>query len=176
MTGSTPLSDESETSASERIEYYEDLIQRLARETITSYALRAYAEIIHASSTEITGDYFAWPFVGNMQDASLCDEMTFIFKEAGSDQFEYAYASYLHQFAEKVTEQISDAEQDLLWEAALLESKQSMTTTEMQDWIITEVIQEIVEIAKHGSTETIIETLSSNGIVHRPLPYDEEVI
>ncbi len=168
----SPEGGEAET-AEDQIAYLNDLVLTLAQETATRYALQAYADILNAPSTDISGDMFYWPYAGPMTEASLCEELTFVFKQAGVDQLEFAYERHVTQFASRVADRISDAEEDLLWHAILHGSNRSMTTTELEKAVTVSIAEEIIRIAKDYDTEGIIEWLRLERIAFR-LPSGEE--
>lgn len=169
MTEDSAPEDQSQDSAAAQIEYYGDLLTRLAQDTLARYAFHAYAYILSAPSTDITGDYFYWPYAEPMENVSLSSELTFVFKEAGSEIFEVAYESHVTQFAVRVAGMISDAEEDLLWDAILHKSKRSMTTTELQQGVMDTLVREIIRIAKDNDTEVIIAEMRCRRITFNPV-------
>lgn len=175
MTGAKSIFDgDYEPPPEEMLEFYEDLLRRLASNTLHRYALFAYAKIIHMPSIGLCGDVYHWPYAGRLEEASLCDEMMFLLKQTGSEHFEPALVSQIRPLAETLSKTFSDAEEDLLWQAALLDTNSEMTTTALRDWVDAALTQEIIDIARDYGTDTIIEALEAHRIAFVPLPEEDE--
>lgn len=150
----------------EESESHLELLLRIADDLLDRYAFFTLWRIRGWGSQGFSGDYFSWPYVGSVEDASFVEELAWVLKEPGCGQFEYSYASHLRQACRQTVKLLSAPESDVIKTMICWKMDRAVEDFEEDELIEQRLVARIMTIARDFDIVGIRETWDAYGLAH----------
>lgn len=158
----------------EDAEYHLEMLSTLAEDVFLRYAYLTLWRIRGWGYEGFTGDYFLWPYAGELSEISFIEELVWVLHETGHEKFVDAYESHLRQACRPVFELLSNAEKEVLIFAVSNDLEREISFFQKRELVEERLLKTIMGIVRYSDMQGIRESWASYFLAVEPLPDNED--
>jgi hypothetical protein len=145
-------------------EYHLELLLSIADDLFQRHAYFTLWRIRWWSYQGFTGDYFHWPYAGELIKISFIEELNWIMQEPGHEMFAEAYAPHLRQACKPAVEELSCAEEEVMSFAVCQEQDRDLALFEITDLIKQRLFSTIIDVMRGSDMDGLHATWTGYGL------------
>lgn len=157
--------DEIETLRDEN-DYLRHIIRNAAVEFMDNYVLRVLYKLHQQPYIGVSGDYYHWPYAGEISEISLLEEMIWVRQQSGGESFGSAFSGSVKSEAERLIEKISESELDVSFAfiCSILRPDDLFTSNREREYVGQELRNQVAHAIANYDMTTIQEAWIESGI------------